>query len=736
MRLVELEEEKREIINRYRKLLRKAKPVMKDGDAKVIRKAFNVALKAHEGMRRKSGEPYIFHPLNVAIICIDEIGLGATSIVAALLHDVVEDTDITLADIKHMFGDKVAMIIDGLTKIKGAFDKDTSQQAENFRKMILTLSEDVRVILIKLADRLHNMRTLNSLEQEKQFKIASETSYIFSPLAHRLGLYAIKTELEDLCLKYTDNDVYKMITSRINDTKDNRNKFIRNFIKPIRNEIDRLGFDYEIIGRSKSVFSIWQKMQKQNVPFEEVYDLFAIRIIVDVSYEKEKSICWQIYSMVTDAYQPNPDRLRDWVSIPKANGYESLHTTVMSDKGQWVEVQIRTKRMDEIAEKGYAAHWKYKDTNSRVKSDMGLEQWLEDLRDVLDQNNGSAIEFVDNFKSNLYSDEVFTFTPKGDLVTLPKGATALDFAFHIHTQVGANCIGAKANQKLVPLNYKLKNGDQIEVLTSFKQRPNEDWLKSVVTSRAKSKIRDSLKEEVKIMIQEGRKIVKRKFTQMRIKFDQENISKLTEFFDLKIPSDLFQQIGAGKIDHVEIKKFRLVKKDLAKGFFKRILSPISEKRIQKPRGRSSTDQLLIGEDLNKLDYKLAQCCRPISGDDVFAFITINEGIKIHRSNCTNAPELIANHGYRILKARWSTTREGSFLVGLKIVGTDRIGIISDLSNIISSELKVNMHSMSLNTNNGIFEGLIELYVDHTFHLDRLMAKVEKISGVVKLTRYN
>ena len=736
MRKVELEEEKKEIVNRYRKLLRKAKPVMKDGDAKVIRKAFNVALKAHEGMRRKSGEPYIFHPLNVAIICIDEIGLGATSIVAALLHDVVEDTDITLADIKHMFGDKVAMIIDGLTKIKGAFDKDTSQQAENFRKMILTLSEDVRVILIKLADRLHNMRTLNSLTQEKQLKIASETSYIFSPLAHRLGLYAIKTELEDLCLKYTDNNVYRMITGKINDTKDNRNKFIRNFIKPIRNEIDRLGFDYEIIGRSKSVFSIWQKMQKQNVPFEEVYDLFAIRIIADVSSEQEKSICWQIYSLVTDAYQPNPDRLRDWVSIPKANGYESLHTTVMSDKGQWVEVQIRTKRMDEIAEKGYAAHWKYKDTSSRVKSDMGLEQWLEDLRDVLNQNNGSAIEFVDNFKSNLYSDEVFTFTPKGDLVTLPKGATALDFAFHIHTQVGANCIGAKASQKLVSLNYKLRNGDQIEVLTSSKQRPNEDWLKSVVTSRAKSKIRDSLKEEVKLMIQEGRKIVKRKFTQMKIEFDQENISKLTKFFNLKIPSDLFQHVGAGKIDHAEIKKFRLVKKDLAKGFFKRILSPISEKKIQKTRDNQNTDLLLIGEDLNKLDYTLAQCCRPISGDDVFAFITINEGIKIHRSNCTNAPELFANHGYRILKARWSTTREGSFLVGLKIIGTDRIGIISDLSNIISSELKVNMQSMSLNTNNGIFEGLIELYVDHTFHLDRLMDKVEKISGVVKLTRYN
>ena len=731
-----LEEEKKEIVNRYRKLLRKSKPMMKDGDAKIIRKAFNVSLKAHEGMRRKSGEPYIFHPLNVAIICIDEIGLGATSIVAALLHDVVEDTDITLNDLKYMFGDKVAMIIDGLTKIKGAFDKDTSQQAENFRKMILTLSEDVRVILIKLADRLHNMRTLSSLSPEKQLKIASETSYIFSPLAHRLGLYAIKTELEDLCLKYTDNDVYKMVTSKINDTKDNRNKFIRNFIKPIRSEIDRLGYAYEIIGRPKSVYSIWQKMQKQNVPFEEVYDLFAIRIIVDVSSDQEKSICWQIYSTVTDAYQPNPDRLRDWVSIPKANGYESLHTTVMSDKGQWVEVQIRTKRMDEIAEKGYAAHWKYKETNGRAKSDMGLEQWLEDLREVLDQKNGSAIEFVDSFKSNLYSDEVFTFTPKGDLVTLPKGATALDFAFHIHTQVGTTCIGAKANQKLVPLNYKLRNGDQIEVLTSSKQRSNEDWLKSVVTSRAKAKIRESLKEEVKVMIQEGKGIVRRKFKQMKIVFDQENIAKLTDFFDLKTPSDLFQHVGAGKIDHVEIKKFKLVKKDLAKRFFKRILSPISDKKVQKSWEKKNIDQLLIGEDLNKIDYTLAKCCSPISGDDVFAFVTINEGIKVHRNNCTNAPELIASHGYRILKARWSTIREGSFLVGLKIIGTDRIGIISDLSNIISSELKVNMRSMSLNTNNGIFEGMIELYVDHTFHLDRLMNKVEKISGVVKLTRYN
>ncbi|MAE81961.1 MAG: RelA/SpoT family protein, partial [Flammeovirgaceae bacterium] len=473
---VDLEEEKKEIIRRYRKLLRHAKPILKDGDARVIKKAFYLSMDAHKDMRRKSGEPYIYHPLEVAQICVSEIGLGTTSIVAALLHDVVEDTEVSLADIEKGYGIKVRKIIDGLTKISGVFEQGSSQQAENFRKMLLTLSEDVRVILIKLADRLHNMRTLGSMPRDKQLKIANETIYLYAPLAHRLGLYAIKSELEDLYLKYTDREAYVHIANKINATKDARNKFIRNFIKPIKEELNSQSFNYEIKGRPKSIHSINNKMRKQNVPFEEVYDLFAIRIIVDTEVENEKAACWQVYSIVTDYYQPNPDRLRDWINIPKANGYESLHTTVMSGKGQWVEVQIRTRRMDEIAEKGYAAHWKYKESKN-PDADKGLEMWIGKVREILEQNDASAIEFVDDFRSNLFQEEVFAFTPKGDLITLPNGATALDFAFDIHTEVGARCLGAKVNQKLVPLNYVLKNGDQVEILTSKKQRPNEDWLK-------------------------------------------------------------------------------------------------------------------------------------------------------------------------------------------------------------------------------------------------------------------
>ncbi len=479
---VDLEEERKEIIRRYRKLLRHAKPVLKDGDAAIIKRAFYISMEAHKNMRRKSGEPYIFHPLEVAQICIEEIGLGTTSIVSALLHDVVEDTDMTLADIERVFGRKVARIIDGLTKISGVFDQGSSQQAENFRKMLLTLSDDVRVILIKLADRLHNMRTLGSMPRDKQLKIANETIYIYAPLAHRLGLYAVKSELEDLYLKYTDRETYNHIANKINATRDARNKFIRNFVKPIKDELAENNIHFEIKGRPKSIHSILHKMRKQNVTFEEVYDLFAIRIIVDTELENEKSLCWQTYSIVTDHYQPNPDRLRDWVSMPKSNGYESLHTTVMSGTGQWVEVQIRSRRMDDIAEKGYAAHWKYKESKDG-NNDQGLEMWISKVREILEQNDATAIEFVDDFRSNLFQEEVFAFTPKGDLITLPNGATALDFAFDIHSEVGSHCLGAKVNQKLVPLNYEIKNGDQIEILTSKKQKPKEDWLKFVVTSK-------------------------------------------------------------------------------------------------------------------------------------------------------------------------------------------------------------------------------------------------------------
>lgn len=728
----DLEEEKKEIIRRYRRLLRKARPVLKDGDAKLIKKAFYTSMEAHSGMRRKSGEPYIFHPLEVAEICITEIGLGTTSIIAALLHDVVEDTEYTLEDIRRMFGKKVETIIDGLTKISGAFEHGSSQQAENFRKMLLTLSDDVRVILIKLADRLHNMRTLESMPRNKQLKIANETIYLYAPLAHRLGLYSFKSEMEDLYLKYSEPETYVSISQKINATKDSRAKFIRNFIKPIKEKLNNLGVDYEIKGRPKSIHSIWNKMEKQGVPFEEVYDLFAVRIILDVPIESEKALCWQAYSLVTDYYQPNPDRLRDWVSLPRANGYESLHTTVMSDKGQWVEVQIRTTRMDEIAEKGYAAHWKYKDGN--VSDETGLEMWITKVRETLEQNDGSAIEFVDDFRSTLYSDEIFVFTPKGDLKTLPQGATALDFAFDIHTEVGAHCLGAKVNQKLVPLNFELKNGDQVEILTSKKQKPNESWLQYVVSSKAKSRIKEALKEERKVFIDEGREIVRRKLKQLKLEYKEEVVAKVVRYFNAKSTPDLYYLIGTGKIDHALIKSFNKEREVIEDHKEIRDAKSMEEKlsRVRK----TDHDLLLLGEDLDIVDYKFAKCCNPIAGDGVFGFVTVSEGIKIHRTTCPNAAELLSNYGYRIIKAKWASTHKHDFETTLSIIGTDRMGLISDVSNIISEELKVNMRSLSINTEGGIFEGTIRLYVEDTSHLDRLVKKMEKVNGVVKVNRLN
>ena len=728
----DLESEKKEIIRRYRRLLRKAKPILKDGDAKIIKKAFYTSMEAHSGMRRKSGEPYIFHPLEVAEICISEIGLGTTSIVAALLHDVVEDTDYEIDDIQRLFGKKVAIIIDGLTKISGVFDQGSSQQAENFRKMLLTLSHDVRVILIKLADRLHNMRTLESMPRNKQLKIANETIYLYAPLAHRLGLYAFKSELEDLYLKYSEPEVYSEISSKISDTKDARNKFIRNFIRPIKDKLKGLNVSYEIKGRPKSIHSIWNKMKKQGVPFEEVFDLFAVRIILNVPYKEEKAMCWQVYSLVTDYYQPNPDRLRDWISIPKANGYESLHTTVMSDRGQWVEVQIRTTRMDEIAEKGYAAHWKYKD--GKTSDESGLEMWIAKVREILEQNDANAIEFVDDFRSNLYSDEVFVFTPKGDLRTLPQGATALDFAFDIHTEVGAHCLGAKVNQKLVPLNFELKNGDQVEILTSTKQKPNESWLQYVVSSKAKSKIKDALKEERKIFVDEGREIVKRKLKQLKVDYRQSALEDIAQYFNVKSVSDMLYLVGTGKIDHSLIKSY--IKTESAPQVKPNVRDAKDiEERLSRVR-KTDSDLLLLGEDLDIIDYKFAKCCNPIAGDDVFGFVTVSDGIKIHRTTCPNAAELLSNYGYRIIKAKWASSRKHSFEATLSIIGTDRMGLISDVSNIISEELKVNMRSLSINTEGGIFEGNIRLYVEDTSHLDKLVKKLEKVNGVVKVSRTN
>ncbi|MCG8477385.1 MAG: RelA/SpoT family protein [Cytophagales bacterium] len=730
---IDREEEKKEIIRRYRKLLRHAKPFLKDDDAKIIKKAFNTSMEAHKEMRRKSGEPYIYHPLEVAQICVNEIGLGTTSIVAALLHDVVEDTDIELSDIRRDFGDKVARIIDGLTKISGVFDQGSSAQAENFRKMLLTLSDDVRVILIKLADRLHNMRTLESMPRHKQLKIASETIYLYAPLAHRLGLYAIKSELEDLHLKYSNEKTYREIARKINETKASRAVFIKSFIKPIQRAIKASGFDCEIKGRPKSIHSIWRKMVKQNIPFEKVYDLFAIRIIINgVELDREKAACWQVYSIVTDNYTPNPDRLRDWVSTPKHNGYESLHTTVMSNSGKWVEVQIRTERMDEIAEKGYAAHWKYKGGEGDENTGLGL--WISKVREMLEQNDTDAIEFVDEFKSNLFHKEVFVFTPKGDLKILPFDSTILDFAFDIHSQVGATCIGAKVNQKLVPLHYKLKNGDQIEIITSAKQKPNEDWLKLVVTSKARSRIKDSLQEEKKKRAAEGKEIVLRKLKQMKVNVTSDTWHQLRDYFNEKSQLDFLSKIAAGKINPSEIKKFEEKKEQLRKKRAgKAVDSSTFSKEISKAKGELR-DELLIGEDMDVIDYTYAKCCQPIPGDDVFGFVTVSEGIKIHRTSCPNAVELMSNHGHRVIKARWVSQKDESFVAGLKIFGTDRKGLVNDITRLISEELNVNMRSMSISSEGGVFEGTIQLYILDSEHLEQLIHALEKVNGILSVIR--
>jgi GTP pyrophosphokinase len=731
---VDQEEEKREIIRRYRSLLRKAKPILKEGDARLIKKAFNLATTAHRDMRRISGDPYIFHPLAVAQICVDEIGLGTTSIVSALLHDVVEDTDIELEEIEKEFGHKVVSIIDGLTKISGVFEYGTSQQAENFRKMLLTLSEDVRVILIKIADRLHNMRTLESMPREKQLRIASETIFLYAPLAHRLGLYAIKSELEDYYLKYTEVEPYKEIVNKINLAKEKRNRFIKSFIKPLQEELKKLDYDFEIKGRPKSVYSIWNKMKNQNIPLEEIYDLFAIRIILDAEGDLEKQACWQVYSIVTDYYTPNPDRLRDWISTPKSNGYESLHTTVMSQNGTWVEVQIRTKRMDEIAERGYAAHWKYKDSPHSQES--GLEKWINKVRDMLEQNDTNAIEFVDDFKSNLFNEEVFAFTPKGELKILPVGATALDFAFEIHTEIGARCLGAKVNQKLVPLNYVIKNGDQIEILTSPKQKPKEDWLRFVVSSKAKTKIKDTLKESKKEAARDGREIVLRKLKQIKLEPTTETFDKLRTYFNAKTQLDLFYKVGKGLIVPSEIKKFRNKQETADPVKTKNIEDANAlKKEMTRTKGKKQ-EILLIGEDMDIVEYRFAKCCNPIPGDDVFGFVTVSEGIKIHRTSCLNAPELLSKHGQRVVKAKWASKHESSFLAGLGIIGTDRVGLINDVTKIISNELKVNMRSITVDTDTGIFEGNIQLYVNDTRHLDLLIHKLMKVNGVVKVSRFN
>src|SRR5882724_10936456 len=648
------EQEKKLILREYRGLLRSLKPKLKSGDKELVRDAFEMAAEAHKTMRRKSGEPYILHPLSVARICVEEIGLGIRSTICALLHDTVEDTDITLEDIERDFSSEIARIVDGLTKISNVVDVNASRQAENFKKILLTLTDDPRVILIKLADRLHNMRTLESMKREKQLKIASETVYVYAPLAHRMGLYNIKTELEDLAMKYLEPEAYKEIARKLSETKRERSRYINEFIKPIKEKLEKGDFSFELYGRPKSIHSIWNKMRKKGVAFEEVYDLFAIRIILNSQPEREKEDCWKVYSMITDEYTPSPERLRDWLSNPKSNGYEALHTTVMGPQGKWVEIQIRSKRMNEIAEKGLAAHWKYKEGAS---DESRFDKWFQQIREVLTMEDNDSINFLQDFKTSFLAEEIYVYTPKGDVKMLPVGSTALDFAFSIHSAIGVQTIGAKVNHKLVPISHKMRSGDQIEIITSNKQKPSEDWLGFVVTAKARSKIKDAMKEEKRKVADEGKYTLQRKLEGVGAAFTQHNIDELVQWYKLPSNLDLFYQVAVKNIDLKDIKEFKVLGDKIeAPKPIKIHQDKIEFIPNQQPAGKKEAELIIFGESSDKIVYHLANCCKPIPGDDVFGFVTTGKGLTIHRTNCPNAAKLLANYGHRVVKTKGRRTR--------------------------------------------------------------------------------
>lgn len=727
---VEIEVENKEIVKRYKTLLRSCNSDITREDKKLIRKAFNLAVEAHKGVRRKSGEPYIFHPIAVAQIVAKDIGLGATSIACALLHDVVEDTDYTLEDMEQMFNPKIRQIIDGLTKITDLAEQDISIQAENFRKMLLTLSDDVRVILIKLADRLHNMQTLDSMARHKQQKIGSETLYIYAPLAHRLGLYTIKTELEDLGLKYTEPDIYRDTSRQLNETKKARVQYIQKFTKPLKDTLKSHGLICSIKGRPKSIFSICKKIKSQGVSFDEVYDKFAIRIIIESTIADEKSDCWKAYSLITDNYRPNPDRLRDWISTPKANGYESLHTTVMGPGGKWVEVQIRTKRMDEVAEKGYAAHWKYKQEG--VSKEGNLEDWVNQIRELLENPESNAVDFLEEFKLNLFSKEIFVFTPNGDLRTLPKGASVLDFAFDIHSQLGATCLGCKVNGRLVPLSHKLKSGDQVEVITSHNQKPKKAWLNYVITAKAKNKIKSSLKDAKKAIAEEGKEILERKLKHLKLSFTDSVINELCSYFKYKTSLDLFFDVGSGVLTNTNIKEFVLNKNSWYQ-YLKSKIYRKSNKQIEQ-KEEVKFDTLVFGHTEEKLNFTYSKCCTPIPGDHVFGFTTIREGIKIHRHDCPNALRLQSNFAYRILKAKWIDSTNTESIALLNIKGIDRVGLVTEVTQILSNNLKINIQSINISSVDGIFDGLITVVILDKNSLTSVIETLKKAEGITSVKR--
>lgn len=732
------EEDKKVILREYRSFLRAiGNNISKDGK-KRIRQAFEIAAEAHKHMRRKSGEPYILHPLAVAKIVATEMYLGTTSVICALLHDTVEDTEMTLDDIQFDFGNTARNIIDGLTKIATvAAGKDTSVQAENFRKILLTLADDPRVILIKIADRLHNMRTLDSMRKYKQLKIASETIYIYAPIAHRLGLYEIKSELEDLSLRYTQPDVYFDIKNKLAETKAERNRYIREFIKPLKAELDANNIECTITGRSKSIYSIWNKMHKKNVTFKEVFDLFAIRIIIDAEIENEKQECWKAFSVVTGMFHHSLDRMRDWLSAPKSNGYEALHTTVMSPKGKWVEVQIRSKRMNEIAEKGLAAHWKYKEGNQKESK---IDLWLKNIREVLQDPDANTFELISDIKTDLFKDEIFCYSPKGKVVTLPKGATALDFAFDIHSELGKTCIGAKVNYRLVPISEQLRNGDQIEIITSKKQKPSSDWLNFVKTGKAKSRIKYYLKEEKRKIADDGKALLARKLKGLNLELTDHNAMVVMNYFNYDSHTDMYYDMAQNQFDFKELKKFEnknghllAPKKTIAQQQTQQVDK--EEEKLKQQLSAKDYELVLFGsESSDKIQYTLANCCKPIQGDDVFGFITTGEGMKIHTTTCPNAPSLLAQYSHRVVKAKWANNKEISFLTTLKVTGVDDVGIINNMTNIISGELKINMRSMSIESHEGLFEGKIKVFVKEKKELAKLIEKLEKVRGIHKVSR--
>jgi GTP pyrophosphokinase len=726
------EEEKKEILREYRGLLKVLKQKMKPGDKELVRSAFEMAVNAHKTMRRKSGEPYILHPIAVAKICVEEIGLGVRSSICALLHDTVEDTDITLDDIKREFGIEITKIVDGLTKIANVMDANTSQQAENFKKILLTLTDDPRVILIKLADRLHNMRTLDSLKREKQLKISSETIYVYAPLAHRMGLYNIKTEMEDLSMKYMESETYKFIAKKLQDTKRERTRYINDFIKPLKEKLQSTGLEFEIYGRPKSIHSIWTKIKKKGVSFEEVYDLFAIRIILNAVPEKEKEDCWKIYSIITDEYNPSPERLRDWLSNPKSNGYEALHTTVMGPMGKWVEVQIRTKRMNDIAEKGLAAHWKYKEEKD---DESNFDKWFNQIREALANQDTNSLDFLQDFKTSFLAEEIYVYTPKGDVKMLPVGASTLDFAFSVHTAIGVKCIGAKVNHKLVPLSYKLRSGDQIEIITSAKQKPNAEWLNFVVTSKAREKIKDSLKDERRQIADLGKSILERKLKSLNASFNQTNIEELVNFYKYQSSLDLMYDIAIKKNELKELKEFTIHGDKLIAPKPLKIVEEKFDENELKLLPKKDTELIIFGERSDKIMYTLANCCKPIPGDDVFGFISTGEGLKIHRTSCPNATRLLANYGHRVVKTKWAKNKEISFLTGLKILGLDDVGVIHKITNLLSGELKINISAMTIEAHDGVFEGNVKVYVQDKEQLDLLVKKLLALPGIEKVDRY-